>query len=398
MQRMMKRTAGYDMGKEPIRITLDARIDAENSAAVRQDLEHVLEGNENAPVILDADRLSYISSSGLRVILQVWKKNRNLSVINVRPDVYDIFEMTGFTEMMPVQKAYRTVSVEGCEVIGEGGNGRIYRLDRENVVKVYRNREALEEIRHEREMAKKALILGLPTAISYDVVRTGDGYGAVFELLDAKTFSNILSEDPGKMEWCVREYVKLLRIIHGTAAPEGELPSAKALALEWIRGMTPLLPADSAGKLAAMTEAVPETGKLIHGDLHTKNVVLSDGEVLLIDMDTLSAGHPVFELSQMYAAFVGFGEYDPEVLRAFMGYDAGTGKEFWKRSLAAYLDAADESSAVRTEDKVRCIAYARLIDWSRRHREPGDRRGMAERELWIRELTGLLRRVDSLVF
>ncbi|MBR0085199.1 MAG: hypothetical protein IJL97_01480, partial [Lachnospiraceae bacterium] len=71
-----------------------------------------------------------------------------------------------FTEMMTVEKAYRVVSVEGCEEIGRGANGTIYRIDRDNVVKVYNNADALEDIQHEREVAKLALILGIPTAIS----------------------------------------------------------------------------------------------------------------------------------------------------------------------------------------------------------------------------------------
>ena len=70
--------------------------------------------------------------------------------------------MTGFTDMMPVEKAYRVVSVEGCEEIGRGANGTIYRIDRDNVVKTYKNADALAEIQHEREVAKLALILGVP--------------------------------------------------------------------------------------------------------------------------------------------------------------------------------------------------------------------------------------------
>ena len=119
--------------------------------------------------------------------------------------------MTGFTEMMAVEKAYRVVSVEGCEEIGRGAKGTIYRIDQDNVVKVYNNPSALDDIQHEREVAKLALILGLPTAISYDVVRVGDSYGSVFELLNASAFSLILASEPEKMDWCVKEYVALLK-------------------------------------------------------------------------------------------------------------------------------------------------------------------------------------------
>ena len=151
-------------------IELRGRIDSANAFKVEEDILARLSGHDEEEIVLDAADLIYISSAGLRLILRLRKSNPDIKLINVGADVYDIFEMTGFTEMMTVEKAFRVVSVEGCEEIGHGSNGTIYRIDKDNVVKVYKNADALEEIKHEREVAKLALILGIPTAISYDVV------------------------------------------------------------------------------------------------------------------------------------------------------------------------------------------------------------------------------------
>ena len=183
---------------------LSGRIDSGNSAEVESKVMELTAAG--GPVVIDANGLEYISSAGLRVILRLKKRIGDLHIIGAGPEVYDILDMTGFTEMMPVEKAYRTVSIEGCEVIGEGFNGKVYRIDRDNVVKTYKNADALAEIRHEREVAKLALILGVPTAISYDVVKVGDSYGSVFELLNAKSFSKLLAGEPEKFDWCVSEY------------------------------------------------------------------------------------------------------------------------------------------------------------------------------------------------
>ena len=174
------------MNSIAVSITLSGRIDSNNAAETEKGILAQLEGHKNAAVILDASALEYISSAGLRVILRVKKSYPDLTIKGVSPEVYEILDMTGFTEMMTVEKAYRVVSVEGCEEIGRGANGTIYRIDQDNVVKVYNNADALEDIQHEREVAKLALILGIPTAISYDVVRVGESYGSVFELLNAK--------------------------------------------------------------------------------------------------------------------------------------------------------------------------------------------------------------------
>lgn len=69
-------------------------------------------------------------------------------------------------------------------------------------------------------MAKMALILGLPTAISYDVVRVGDSYGSVFELLNARSFTKILIDEPDKMDWCVEEFVELLKKFTAQSFPK----------------------------------------------------------------------------------------------------------------------------------------------------------------------------------
>ncbi|MBR5620685.1 MAG: STAS domain-containing protein, partial [Clostridia bacterium] len=211
-----------------MKITLSGRIDSQNAAAVEERLFAQLADGE--PVVADADRLEYISSAGLRVLLRIRKTHPDMRIINVHSEVYEILDMTGFTEMIQVEKAYRTVSIEGCEEIGHGANGSLYRIDRDNVVKVYKNPDSLEDIRHEREMAKLALILGIPTAISYDVVKVGNSYGSVFELLNARSFAKIIVQQPEKFDWCVKEFADMLKKIHGTEAPEGKLPDMKETA------------------------------------------------------------------------------------------------------------------------------------------------------------------------
>ena len=382
---------------EQITIRLNGRIDSNNAASVEKDILDQLAGKGGDPVTLDAAGLQYISSAGLRVILRLKKSLGDLRIVNVSSEVYDILDMTGFTEIMSVEKAYRVVSVEGCEVIGEGANGKVYRIDQDNVVKVYKNADALADIQHEREVARLALILGVPTAISYDVVRVGDSYGSVFELLDARSFARILAEEPDRMEWCVKEYVDLLKKVHSITVPEGKLPSIKEDVLAGIRRMVDSLPEGCGDKLLRMAEAIPESSRMIHGDYHTKNIVLVGDEVLLIDMDTLSVGHPIFELSQMYNSYVGFSEYNPDIVLKFQGYDATIAREFWRRSLRAYLGTNDDRRVAEVEDKIRCVSYADLIDWKRRH-GTGTEEDRATLALWTSRLIELLDRLDSLDF
>ena len=379
-------------------LLLSGRIDSTNAHEAEDEIMRLVAGKQTLPVVIDASGLQYISSAGLRVILRLKKTNADLRIINVSPEVYDILDMTGFTEMMPVEKAYRVVSVEGCEEIGRGANGTIYRIDQDNVVKVYNNADALADIQHEREVAKLALILGIPTAISYDVVRVGESYGSVFELLNARSFSKILSTEPEKFDWCVKEYVDLLKKIHSTVVPAGKLPDMKETAVAWAEFVKDYLPAPQGEKLVALVNAVPHDDHMIHGDYHTKNVELQNDEVLLIDMDTLAVGHPVFELASMFNSFIGYSEANHETIKKFQGFDFETGSAFWHASLAKYLGTDNEKIIRAVEDKARIIGYTRMIRRSIRRKGLETAEGRAEIELWKKELLELLDSTDTLLF
>ena len=381
-----------------VTVKLSGRIDSTNSAEVESAVMKQLEGITDTVITLDSEELEYISSAGLRVILRLKKTWPDLRIINVSPEVYEILETTGFTEMMTVEKAYRVVDVEGCEVIGEGFNGKVYRIDRDNVVKVYKNADALADIQHEREVARLALVLGVPTAISYDVVKVGDSYGSVFELLNARSFAKILAEEPERMDWCVSEYINLLKKVHDITVPEGKLPASKDKIVKWLADIQKDLPEADYQKLEQLIAGVPETSQMLHGDYHTKNIVLADNEVLLIDMDTLCVGHPIFELAQMYNSYIGFSEYNPEIVRDFQGFSPETAATFWHKCLQAYFGTEDEEKLQKLEDRIRCVSYTRLLSWRYRHASGNTEEDRKTCELWKSHLAELLERVDSLSF
>ena len=379
-------------------IFLKGHIDSANAGDVEKEIEEARAQSSASDLLLDASELNYISSAGLRVILRLRKQMPDLSVINVSPEVYEIFDMTGFTEMINVQKAYRQISVEGCEVIGQGANGKVYRIDPDTIVKVYLNPDSLPEIHRERELARTAFVLGVPTAIPYDVVRVGEGYGSVFELLNAESFVKLLTKGKKSLDEVAKMSIDLLKLIHSTEVKPGSMPDMKAVALDWADFLKDYLPEDLYTKLHDLVAAVPEDHHMMHGDYHLKNVMLQNGESLLIDMDTLCYGHPVFELASMFNAYVGYGELDHDITLNFMGIPFETAKEFWDKSLKLYLDDADEETIRSVEEKAQIVGYTRIM--RRRIRRNGfdTEEGRAEIENCKKHLAELLPKVDTLTF
>ena len=380
-----------------MKIDLEGRIDSSNAAETEARIFGQLT-DTSEPVVLDMEKLRYISSAGLRIILRLKKTHPDIRIVGVKSEVYEILEMTGFTEMMPVEKAYRVVSVEGCEEIGRGSNGTIYRIDQDNIVKVYNNADALEDIQHEREVARTALVLGIPTAISYDVVKVGGSYGSVFELLNARSFSQILASEPDRFDWCVEEFAGMLKRIHGTVVPEGKLPDARETAVGWAEFMRDYLPADVGEKLVSLIKAVPHDDHMIHGDYHTKNLELQGDEVLLIDMDTLAVGHPILELASMFNAFTGYAELDHSKNKSFLGIDFDLSQRFFMGVLSNYLGTDDPEKLREVLDKARIIGYTRMIRRSIRRKGLETEAGRAEIDHWTKELTDLLANTSTLLF
>ncbi len=381
-----------------LKVFLSGHIDSSNAPATESEIFAIRDEQPHEAMILDLRELSYISSAGLRIVLRLRKAEPELKLTNVSPEVYEIFSMTGFTEMMPVEKAYRNISIEGCEAIGRGANGTVYRIDKDTVVKVYNNPDCLADVQRERELARKAFVLGIPTAIPYDVVRVGEQFGSVFELLNSKSFSKLIAANPEKIDQYVDLFVDLLHKLHSTHIKPGEMPNMKALALEWAEIVREQLPEAYGKKLCDLVNAVPDTDNLLHGDYHTNNIVMQNDEVLIIDMDTLCVGHPIFELASIYLAFVGFGELDPAVVEAFLKLPYATTRLFWQKALRRYLGTLDEAVVRSVEEKAMVISYTRLMRRTIRRNGLHTEDGRKIIDLCARRLVELLDRLDSLYF
>ena len=378
-------------------VFLSGHIDSSNANETEKEIMQDVARCEYDSLVLDLKDLEYISSAGLRILLKLRKQNPTMTAVNASADVYEIFEVTGFTELFPISKAMREISIDGCEVVGEGANGIVYRIARDTIVKVYKNPDSLDEIRRERELSRTAFVLGIPTAIAYDVVRVGESYGAVFELLDAKSFAEMMQENPGNLEFVAQKSVEVAKIIHSTLALAG-LPSEFDVVLKWIGMIRDYLTEEEYEKFLCLVNALPHNGTLIHGDYHIKNVMQMGEETLLIDMDTLSIGHPIFELAFMYNAYKGFGLIDPSVVERFMGISADTAYRLWHRMLALYIGSEDEERLNTVEEKAELIGLLRLM---RRRITKGTHltpEGLAFVEACRIRIKAILQRVDTLDF
>ena len=323
----------------------EGRIDSANATATERDVMAAVEENPGADIVIDAESLEYISSAGLRVLMKLRKRaGKALPVINVSPEVYDVFEVTGFTELLDVRKRLREVSVEGCQEMGSGANGTVYRYTPDEMIKVFRDGQTLSEIEAEREAAKKAFLLGVPCAIAFDTVKVGACYGTMYELLKAGTLEERIREKPERLEELAEASTKLLRELHAIEVPEGRMPPADRAMHASIDKLTEDFTPDEIDRLHALYRSIPQMSRFVHNDYHTKNIMeTGDGELLLIDMGDAGAGNPLYDLIHCYLVYnlmgAGMGAKKDEDM-SFIGLTYGELRRFWKVFGETYFGSA----------------------------------------------------------
>lgn len=342
--------------KESIVVGFTGSLTRENASEAEAELKKLRNENPQGNVIvLDFEKLDYISSAGLRVLLKLQKEeSRKIKIFNVNSRIMEVFEDTGFDKMFETNKALKKIDISGMELIGQGANGQVYRADDENIVKVFLPSTPLEDIDRERRLAQEAMLAGISTAIPYSVVQSGDRYGIMFEMIDAGTLSGGLKSQPEKYDELTGKYVELYKQIHNTKGNTDDFISIKDIYHEAIEGCKDHYSGQELSKLNELVDSVPDTDTLIHGDYHPNNIMLQNDELILIDMGDMSLGHPIFDFLATAATQVNLVKLNPEYAEFHTKMPPELITKTWRRLFDTYFEDKDQAERDRIEDQI-CI-------------------------------------------
>ena len=297
-----------------LKIILPQKIDSKNAADFEKELFEVKNLDAAEKIFLDARNLNYISSMGLRVILKLLKKYKGVPVIfeNASVEVYNVLETSGFTELMEVIKKLRRVDLNSLELLGRGMYGSIYRINDEQILKIFHNVNSVLEIQSNIKTIRLAFTHGVPTVIPLEIVETEKGVGVVVELLNAKLLSSVMREDFSHFDKYVKEMVELVKIIATTEIEPGKIRNTNDMAKEYIDSAKNFLPPEVIAELKSYVDIVPLRNTCVHYDFHARNIMVMDGKLILIDMDEFACGHPIWDLASTYRIYQHFPHFDYE--------------------------------------------------------------------------------------
>ena len=85
--------------EESVLYQLEGRLNYGTAPILEEEMKDI---KNYKKVVFDLNQLEYLSSSGLKLVLRSKKEVDDTSVINCNPEVYQTFEVTGFTDLMTI--------------------------------------------------------------------------------------------------------------------------------------------------------------------------------------------------------------------------------------------------------------------------------------------------------
>jgi len=90
--------------KDTLNISLEGRLDTATAPLLEAELKASIKNNSR--LVFDFEKLEYLSSAGLRVLLaaqKVMNKQGEMIIRNVNETIMDVFEITGFADILTIE-------------------------------------------------------------------------------------------------------------------------------------------------------------------------------------------------------------------------------------------------------------------------------------------------------
>ena len=237
----------------------------------------------------------------------------------------------------------QTICVAGLPMLASGVHGTVFLLAKDRILKLYRPEISPQQVAMEARLSEEAFRRGVPTAAVYGTARCGDRFGIVFERICGDTLGHAIAADPKKAVSCAGQYAALVRKLHAIRIQDGFFPDLRAELKRKLSLLEPFCTESDLRLLEDLIACLPKADSLLHGDLHPGNIMVRDGELLIIDLPEMTRGSPLWDAAAIYRDLIIGPMFPTEALEKSIGMPAPlitrTGRAFF----AAYTDLAGEA-------------------------------------------------------
>ena len=246
---------------------------------------------------------------------------------------------------------FKPISTGSLTPFAKGGTGECYRLDEDTILKLYYEGFPEECIIREKECARTALIAGVPTAISYEMVQAGNRRGIIYEMVQGKTLSEIIREDPARAADMGRNFAQIAQTLHRAEVRKPDLPGVTKVIRD-AAGKITYVPEDIRKNVFSFLDELDRYESYVHGDFHPNNVIMTPDGPMLIDMGGFSIGCPLFDPATTYFSLFESPEAKQGGRSSFNGLDQEEARAFWQGFADEYFEGGAGEEEERLMKKI----------------------------------------------
>ena len=107
--------------------------------------------------------------------------------------------------------------------------------------------------------------------------------------------------------------------------------------------------------MSNIPDSVRETNTLVHSDLHPGNIMLRDGELMLIDMGGVTKGTPVYDMACTYRVLCFLPKFDPDICRRSFGLEPEAALKIGRDYFAGYTGIDDPAKLDEYIARIRLV-------------------------------------------
>ena len=214
-----------------------------------------------------------------------------------------------------MDKEIKNIDLTQWQQVGEGANGKTYvarpqaapqcgYTDGANagvILKVSNSHlSTLEAVRKEFDVSRAVHALGLATPEMKEIVRVGNAYGTISELIKPKrSLSRICHDEPQRTEEMARLLCGKGKELFATECNTQFFPSRRDQALQAIE-QSSFVSHKNRERLRTFVESIAEDSHCLHGDFQPGNIIQTGANNYWIDLDRFGHGDPMFDIGHLF--------------------------------------------------------------------------------------------------
>lgn len=199
----------------------------------------------------------------------------------------------------------KQIEIEKLIDLSERGNSKTYiTKDKKWVIK-FASSDAgntLEDYEKRQRNSKIAESLEIKTPKVGDIVVNKDGsYGLEYEYIeDKKSYARMVCENPEKVEEYMKDLAVFVKENHNKAVDKKSLLSIEEVVEKTMNENSDIFDETRKEKIKRTMSKIDNTGTFLHLDLQSGNYILSKKGTMIIDLDTICYGNPIYDLAFFY--------------------------------------------------------------------------------------------------